>query len=255
MIQKWMVLTLLFLLVGCNSKTFFDGPNSYLDDFESYANAEELLDGNDQKWSFFQLTFDENLIAIDTSIFHSGGKSLKIFAAASTEEKGASKASIRKQKMAFWEGDIVALEAWYFIVGQDKADWLFLLDLEESTAIGAGPGMRLALVDDAIALEHKFPNPNIFQDKGQEIIFPRDTWVKIRFETLLSKRKKGYVKVWQDDVLIIEKHNWKTLPKDILYFVQGSKGGYDGVEFGITANTKDNAMTVYVDDLKIGVIP
>lgn len=156
--------------------------------------------------------------------------------------------------MAFWEGEKVQVDFWLYLEGTKSAEWMFIFDLEEKTPIGAGAGMRLALVDDQITVEHKYPNPNIHQEEESAIKFPRDQWVNVRFETLLSTKKKGYVKVWQDGLLIIEQNNWKTLPKDLLYANQGSRKGYSQIEFGITANSSDNDMIMFVDDVLVKVI-
>jgi len=251
--QRYIVMVLIAgVVASCDTEKYFDGPNSYTDDFENYMNADDLIAG-DEAWGYFQLTYDDNYIAVDTTVYRSGGKSVKTWAVAGVDGK-ASKASINKHKMAFWEGDIVSVSAWYYIEGEDLSDWLFILDLEERASIGAGPGMRLALVDDAILVEHKYLNPNITQAKGEEILFPKNQWVNIRFETLLAQKKEGYVKVWQDDVLIIEQDDWNTLPEDILYFQQGTKGMYTSVEFGNTANSSDFPMTVYVDDVVVEVL-
>ncbi len=239
------------LLISCNKKKIFDGPNAYSDDFESYSTLEQMLPDNDVKWSFTQLTYSDNTIEVDSSFAHTGSKSIHFKASKSTNEQGASKASIAKQNMAFWANEILVVEGWYFIAGNDSADWLFLLDLEEQTAIGAGPGMRLAMVDGSLRVEHKYNNPDILQLNSTPVPMPRNQWVHIRFETKLSQKKKGYVKVWQDDVLIIDQNNWKTLPKDVLYFQQGTKGMYSSIEFGITANTHDSDMEVWVDDIQI----
>jgi hypothetical protein len=110
--------------------------------------------------------------------------------------------------------------------------------------------MRLAMVDNAIRVEHKFLNPDIIQPEGQEVLFPRNQWVQLTFETKLSQKKDGYVKIYQDNQLIIEQYNWKTLPTDLLYFQQGTKGMYSSIEFGITANSFDNDMVLYVDDVE-----
>lgn len=68
------------------------------------------------------------------------------------------------------------------------------------------------------------------------------------------KKKEGTVKVWQDDILILEQYNWQTLPVDILYIIQGTKGMYSQIEFGVTANSSDNPTTVYVDDIDVRII-
>ncbi len=241
------------VLFSCNKKEKFDGPDNYQDDFESYAIIDSIIDGDNQKWSFFQNTQTGNEISIDTTFGHSGNTSVKSFATAAPEGD-ASKASINKQFMAFWEGEVVNVDFWVFLEGNESAEWMFLFDLEEKTPIGAGAGIRLALVDEKLTVEHKYPNPNIHQAEETAVKFPRDQWVNITFEALLSTKKKGYVKVWQDGVLIIDQDKWKTLPKDILYANQGSRRGYSQIEFGITANTKDSDLTMYVDDVSVMVI-
>ncbi len=249
--MKKVLLFSLVMTLSCNKEKWFDGPDFYFDDFEAYEHISDLIDGDNQRWSFFQNTYSENLIEMDTQVVYSGNKSIRFSATNSTGEKGASKASINKQFMAFWEGDVVSVSVRYYIQGNAKADWLFLFDLEEKTAIGAGPGMRLALFDGFLLVEHKYPSPDIRQPKGEEIPFPRNQWVHIRFETKLSQKKEGYVKVWQDDVLILEQYEWKTLPSDLLYALQGTKGMYSQIEFGITANTHDNPMVIYIDDVEV----
>lgn len=242
----------LFLVFSCK-KTVFDGPNTYTDDFEAYDSIAQIVEGDNINWSFFQLTREENEVSIDSLITHSGNRSVKSVAVASSEDEGASKASINKQFMAFYEEETVVADFWIYIVGSVSAEWMFIFDLEEKVPVGAGPGMRLAIVDDKLTLEHKFLNPEVFQE-GSGTLLPRDQWVNIRFETKLSRKKKGYVRVYQDDLLVLSADNWKTLPSDVLYFSQGTKGMYSQIEFGITANSRDNPMVMYVDDVSVEVI-
>lgn len=247
------IISIVLLVISCNKKEKFDGPNFYEDGFESYDVIDSVLDGNNVRWSFFQNNKDGNQISIDSMITHNGNRSVKSEAVKSFNDQ-TSKASINKQYMAFWEGDVVRTEFWVYLVGNDPAQWMFIFDLEEKTPIGAGAGMRLALVDEEITLEHKYPNPNVHQPDETAIKFPRDQWVKVTFETLLSTKKKGYVKVWQNDTLVIEQDQWKTLPKDLLYVNQGSRKGYSQIEYGITANSSDFDQVMYVDDIKVEVI-
>lgn len=242
---------LLGLLSACNTREIFEGPDSYADDFEAYAKIEDLVDGEDVRWSFFQNTEDQNSIAVDSTRAHSGQKSIRCASTDATRPEGVSKASINKQFMAFWEGEVVHVRFWIYVEGEAPADWLFIFDLEEKTNIGAGPGMRLALVDNHLALEHKYPNPNIFQPEDEALDFPRDQWVEVQFETLLSQKEEGYVRVWQDGQLVIEQENWQTLPRDILYFQQGTKGMYSQVEFGLTAISTQLPVVLYVDDVEV----
>lgn len=244
----FILISISFLLFSCKKKQF-DGPNSYSDGFESYSDAEQLIDGNDERWSFFQLTFDENEISLDTTIVYSGSKSIRFSATPSTEQT-VSKCSINKQFMAFWEGETVTVDFWCYLADTLPADWLFIFDLEEKIPVGAGPGMRLALVDNQLLLEHKYNNPNVVQE-GDGVDFPRNEWVHVKFETLLSRKKKGIVRVWQNDILVLEATNWKTLPKDFLYVQQGTKGMYNQIEFGLTANADDDAHVFYLDDVSV----
>lgn len=238
------------ILVGsCNKEKYYDGPEFFQDGFESYSSLKDLLLPEDQLWSFTQLTKTENSITIDTTHIHSGDRSLK-FVAKRSEEGGLSKCSIAKQNMAFWEGETMRVSAWYFIEGTKPLEWLFLFDLEERTAIGAGPGMRLALVNNKLRVEYKFNERDVIQNVGQEVDLPRDQWVELIWEVKLSRKNKGSIKLWQNGQLIIDSKNNVTLPKDILYSLQGTKGMYSSIEIGITANSKDNDLVIWADDIK-----
>ena len=252
--RRPVALFVLAFLTGCAKEKYYDGPDNYSDGFENYTHSDSMIDGDNVYWSYFQRTYDGNSVSIDSVIVHGGGQSVKCMSAAMTEEKGASKASFTKQKMAFYEGELISAEAWYYIEGTADADWVFIMDLEEQAAIGAGPGMRLALVDNILRVEHKYNEPDITQPAGQEVLVPRNEWFHVRFETLLSQKDEGYVKLWQNGILVIEEYNSVTLPSDILYSLQGTKGMYTSIEFGITASAAPVPMTIYVDDVSIEVI-
>lgn len=247
--RKIIFISTILIFFSCKKEKWFDGPNTYSDGFENYSNYEEMLMEDNSLWSFTQLTKSGNVITIDTNIVHTGNKSLKFTAEKSDDV--VSKCSISKQKMAFFEKETVQVKIWYYLVGTNTCEWLFLMDLEEQAAIGAGPGVRLALVDDKIRMEYKFFENDVVQTEGSEIDFPRNQWVEIIWEVKLSQKEKGAVKVYQNGQLIINKEKIATLPKDILYFQQGTKGMYQSIEIGLTANTKDNSMVLYADDFEI----
>ena len=246
---RWLLLSS-FALFGCNKKAIFDGPHFFEDDFESYSSVQNLLLPNDQRWSFTQLTRKDNTVNVDSARTHSGRKALKFFARKSDGE-GASKGSIAKQNMAFWDGETVSVSGWYFIEGTASLQWLFLLDLEEQTAVGAGPGIRLALVDNKLRMEYKFNEKDVVQPAGQEVDFPRNQWVHLTWEVKLSQKKAGAVRLWQNGQIIINSTGNTTLPKDVLYFQQGTKGMYSSCEIGITANSQQSDATIWVDEFKI----
>lgn len=244
---------LLCIFTSCNKKKYFDGANSYSDSFETITTTDDLFKSDKTAWTYTEVTVSGNYYAIDTLNKHSGKKCLKFFANKSTSNV-VSKCDIAKGNMAFWDGDVVKLSAWYYIEGSASANWIFLFDFEEDVPVGAGPGMRIAIADDYLLLEHKYPtngSKTIEQNNGAKISFPRNQWVNIELEVKLSQKDKGYVCVWQNGQLIITKDDWQTLPKDVLYFIQGTKGMYNSIQFGITANTKDNDMTLYLDDIDI----
>jgi len=236
------------VVLSCNKKKFFDGPEFFSDDFESYSQFDELTSNDDSLWSFTQITQDQNNITIDTGNVHSGNQSLK-FVAVKSSTGNVSKCSIAKQNMAFWEGEVVRVSAWYYIEGNENSDWLFLFDLEEQAMIGAGPGMRLALVDNQLRLEHKFNERDIVQDTSNSVDFPRNQWVEVVWEMKLSQKDEGYAKLWQDGQLVIDTKDNRTLPSDILYSLQGTKGMVSSIEIGITACSHDNDVTLWVDDI------
>lgn len=244
------VLIVLGASVSCSKEKWFDGPNYMSEDFESYASTDSMFSYEDIRWSYHQNTHEGNYIAFDTTIVHSGNRSLKFFGAAHPGE--VSKSSIVKQQMAFYEGDVVRISAWYYIESAPSTGWLFLFDFEEQTAIGAGPGIRIADTQESgLALEHKFYNDDIFQPSTGFIAMPRNQWVNITMEVKLSQKKKGYVKIWQDNQLIIEGYDRKTLPKDFLYSQQGTKGMYQSIEFGVTANSSSTDVIMYMDDIEV----
>lgn len=248
--KKLLIIIYLLIGAGCLTETWFEGPDFYADDFEAYATSDDLITEDDSLWSFSQLTRAGNTITIDTLHRYTGQQALRFSARAATEEE-LSKCSLVKQFMAFWEGETVRMQAWYYIEGDAPLQWLFLMDIEEQAAIGAGPGMRLALVDNALRVEYKFLEDDMTQPAGAELPFPRDQWVELVWEIKLSQRNEGRVRLWQDGQLIISSQNNTTLPTDILYAQQGTKGMYSSFEIGITANPTESELTIWVDDVKI----
>ncbi len=238
------------LMLSCQKEKHFAGPNFYQDDFEDYGQTDELIIEDDELWSFTQLTNVENEISLDTTRRHQGQQSLHFYARQSSTDQ-LSKCSLAKQFMAFWEGETVRMSAWYYLEGEASLQWLFLMDIEEQTAIGAGPGMRLALVENKLRVEYKFFEDDITQTIGEEVAFPRNQWVELVWEIELSRKKEGTVRLWQDGQLIINSNNQVTLPTDFLYSQQGTKGMYSSFEIGITANTHDSDLNLWIDDVKI----
>lgn len=244
---------LLILIAGCYKEKrdyLANAARSYSDDFESYTNAESLY--SDAHWSGNQLTLAENTVSIDTTIVHSGNQSLRCFAKPTTNGI-VSKAGLLKNNLAFENNSVVEYEAWYYIESQESLSNLFLIDFEDPAYISSSPGFRIMVNEnDELCVErNKMNHSTLQQTIASHQKIPKGQWVKLKLEFKLSKRKKGYVKVWQDDLLILEHYNVITLAKDFVYATQGTVGFLRQVEPGITANSSAGAVVMYVDDLLV----
>lgn len=251
--KKLLCLTLILLFASCfkeRREYLADAPDSYSDDFESYPNADSLY-GEDH-WSDNQLTVGGNSITIDTQIVHSGNRSLRCYAGLN-QGNTVSKASLFKNNMGFENGSVVEYEAWYYVQSQASLENLFLADFEDPAYISSSPGFRIMLnADEAICVERdKMNHGTLQQTISTPKKFPKDQWVKLKVEFKLSQRKKGYVKVWQDDELILEHDRVITLAKDFIYATEGTVGFLRQFEVAITANSSKDAVTMYLDDVKI----
>jgi hypothetical protein len=235
------------MISSCNKYEYFDGDNQYLEGFEAYNSYEDLTE---EKF-FFQITYDDSYIIPDTIITHSGNKSMK-FHAVRSENNILSKCSYAHHHMAFWEGETIFLSAWYYIDTDADLPWLFIMDLEEKAVIGAGPGIRPYISENnSFGLNFKYLEPNIEQDVEKQILIPRKEWFKLSMKVFLTQKKNGWIKLYQNDTLALDVTDVQTLPKDILYFQQGTKGMYNSVEFGLTANPTDISLDLYVDDIEV----
>ncbi len=239
-------------LLGCNKHKYYEGPNSLFENFENLKDVNNLYSGDNSNWSYYQQTLSNNYIDLDTANPHTGKSCLKIFAA-----KGIiSKSDLAKNKMAFWEKQTIQLSAWYYLKGTDSLNFVFLMDLEEDAEIGASPGIRIAIDNNGYLLleRKKYGQTTIEQPTKTRIRFPRNQWVHINMEVKLEQSKNGYIKLWQDSTKIIDAQNILTLPKDKLYFIQGTKGMYQSVQIGVTASSSDKDIIMYIDDIAVQVI-
>lgn len=247
--KKWLPsIWCIIFISGCQKDTHHEAQHFFRDGFEDYTTFRDLFSESKQRWSIAEITHPDNEITLDSAKARTGKKSIKFTASPSTNGV-VSKASIAKQNMSFIEGETVRLSASLFLESMLPVSGLFIMDIEEHTAIGAMPGMRLMIVDDYLRVEYKTGDKDISQPEGRKIAFPRNQWVNITWELKLSRVRKGTVRLWQNGELIIESMNIQTLPKDLLYFQQGTKGIYNSCEAGITANSTRQKLTLWADDV------
>lgn len=235
----------LVILSGCHA----EGLTSFADDFEDHATTGDLLaQWPEAGWSQ-HLTVEGSRVDLTSERAH-GGRQAARFEAQPSEEAGlTSKASLFINDLALKQGTTVILSAWYWLeAGREP----FLLDLEEDTPVGTGPGIRVALdAHDRLWIERrKYGQPPIHQDPEDAVAFPRDAWIQLQLEVVLSQRRDGTITLYQDGEVVIREEGTKTLPTDILYVVQGTRGLYTNGEIGLTAAGPDPAR-LFVDDVVI----
>ncbi len=251
--QIYMAVALGLTLSSCLKNKITGNTDPIADGFETISSIDELIDGGNAQWNYTQITEDGNYIEIDTTNEFSGNQCLKFYAVKSVD--GASKCDIANNDKLYREGDVVIFSGMFYIEGVQNLDNFFFFDIEETVAIGAGPGLRFQLKgsDGYIIVERKKMIEANLDQTGTPLLFPRNQWVKVDIETLLSRKKKGWIKVYQDGVQIIDASNIRTLPKDKSTLIQGAKGVYNNVQVGITANSPENEAVMYVDDVSITV--
>lgn len=244
-------LIIFVLIVSCNKYEIFDGEDFYYEGFESYTSYDDLM--SDERNFFSQITYPENFITPDTIIKRSGNQSMKFYGVG-TKNDFLCKCSYSHHYMAFWEGETIVVSAWYYIDSDDELPWLFIMDLEEKTNIGAGPGIRPYISkNNSFGINFKYNQPNFEQDADNQVDIPRKQWFKLSMEVFLSQKNNGWINLYQNDTLVLNLVDVQTLPTDILYFQQGTKGMYNSAEFGITANPTEVDLTLYVDDIEVYV--
>jgi hypothetical protein len=248
--RYFFVLASLIAFLGCFKERFLQGKTSLYEDFELVQSAEELFETDN--WVFYQQTEPNSYLVIDTSMSKFGAQCLLIKAASGT----VSKSDLANNKLALPEGESVRFSGWFYLDDTLDLGYVFLVDIEESVVIGAGPGVRVAInADDYLVIErNKFGEPTLSQSPEDQTPFPRQQWVHIELEMGLSQQKKGYVKLWQNNELLIQASNVRTMPKDELYHLQGSKGVYQSLQVGLTAVTADHDVFLYLDAIEFELL-
>lgn len=247
--KKILLLFLLPFIAGCYKEKrdyLRNAITDFSEGFETYTSVSEFI-GTDI-WNGSQLTISGNELSIDTTIVHSGSKSLKC-SATTTQGDVVSKAGILKNNFGYDEGEVFYFECWYHLETTQPRD-IFIADFEEPAVISSSPGFRLMLNENgALCVERKkMTKPTLQQTVEQPRIFPLQQWVRIQLEVKLSQRNKGYIKLWQNGELILDHDKTQTMPRDMIYVTQGTSGLFRQAEIGLTANSSGAPALLYVDD-------
>ncbi len=251
--SQLILLTTLGLVCSSCLKNKINGDSDPISDgFETISTIEDITAQN-SPWNYTQITEDANYIEIDTTNEFSGDQCLKFYAVKS--DNGASKCDIANNKKLYRQDDVVMFSGMFYIEGTEDLNDIFFFDIEETVAVGAGPGLRFELqgADGHIIVERKKMLEENIEQPGTPVSFPRNQWVKVDIEMLLTRKKKGWIKVYQDGVQVIDASKIRTLPKDKSTLIQGTKGVYNNIQVGITANSPVNDAVMYLDDVSISV--
>ena len=183
---------------------FEDGFESANDDFT------DLFPQNGSRWSNVQVVNSEsgeNEIGLSQNIVLSGNNSLRIFS--NQSQQTLSKVDIEKGELNLSEGSMVTVEANFYITTTSNIKDIFLMDLEccscwdPDVADNQCPGIRLIMSgeNDFLSIERgKILESTILQS---DVPFPRNEWVNVKWEMVLSSEIDGSNKLYINDQLVI----------------------------------------------------
>jgi len=267
---------IVFGIISCdNDNTSGEEPmiESFIfeDGFETTnTSVDELFPSNGSRWTSIQQsnpTNATNEISISEVQFSEGQNSLRLFAFQS--DNALSKMDIEKSGFNAFAEDRVIIKADFFITNSANIENLFLIDLEccscwdsSSGAENQCPGLRLKMSggNDFLSIERgKIAESTIEQTSFQ---FPRNEWVTVEWEMILSDTTNGQNKLTINGTEIINS-NATNMPnaqtfRDLfaqegIDFTLQEPTFYERVQMGATANATAENIEIFVDDFSIRV--
>lgn len=186
-------------------------------------------------------TFLDASVAPDDLHVHGGERALLCVAPAKPSNMVTCKASISSPLVYFEYGDDFWYQAYYY--AEDSLPFT-LMDLE-CEWIKQHAGIRLCITERGhLEAELKsLDKPRFRQPVDTPVVFPMGKWVKVKTHIHLSNDSEGYVKIWQDDKLIVDA-NGVTLPI--------RSAIYSSLEIGISAHSYGSRQAkLWVDDVQV----
>lgn len=234
------------------------------DGFEDADQLADLFPADLSRWTAAQIEPLGNEIALSAEVVHGGLQSLRCLAQP-YNGRDASKADIVRELLTFADGDEAWFELWIYLVGGGSPQDVFLWDLEAPDTctstfacpeegngrICNSPGRRLYLSGPFGWIKSDLGKwcvgEDFEQDEGAEVPLPLDRWVRLRVFIRLSDADDGVMRVWQDDVLLLDAVGI-TLPR--------GDSIYSRLQVGLTANGNEQfPQTLYLDDVSIWAEP
>jgi hypothetical protein len=149
-----------------------------------------------------------------------------------------TKTSLDNEVMFFAKGDTVRISIAIFIESGTPAG---IHDLECDYATDS-PGLRILLDNLVPRVELKWLDKPTYYQNGAPVALQRGRWHKIDTEYVLTDLTDGTVKMWLDDVLIIDRVGQTLATPDLVL---------TRLEIGIPANDQATDCVVYIGHLKI----
>ncbi len=274
------ILVLVFC-ISCdsNDNTIPQTTNSFLfkDGFETINNnLDELFPSDGSRWSNLQRSNPSttvNEVSISTTTFSEGQNALRIFAFQS--DNLLSKMDIEKGGFQAFSGDKVIIQADFYLNSTANLEELFLIDLEccscwdpsvdaEPSSDGDNqcPGVRLKMSggNDFLSIERgKISASTFTQTRFQ---FPRNEWVAVRWELMLSDNDDGINKLLINGTEVISNSGMNMPNAQIFRNVFAENGidfnlqeptFYERVQVGATANPTSENIELFVDNFSIQI--
>ncbi len=264
-----------FLLIGLLLLSCADDKNSpseinskvlFEDGFETATGEINDLFSN-ERWSNLQQVNPSgttNTVRLAEEEKNAGAYSLYMQAFPSSSP--VSKMDIEKGGLELFENEKVEIDVWFYIEGNESLQNLTLIDLEccqcwdPDVPDNQCPGVRLQMSvgDDYLVIERgKIGLTSLRQSTTR---FPRDQWVNVRWVLNLSDETDGSNQLYINEQLVIEESGI-NMPNQQIFaelfaqenidFQLQTPLFYERIQFGITANSTNSPVGLYIDDVTI----
>lgn len=247
-------------------------PQSFIfsDGFEGVEGEfNALFPEDNSRWSNIQMVnpmAKENIIGLTNEQASEGQYSLSIFSVSSDET--LSKIDIEKSGLVIAEDQTLSIAAGFYIGSDENLEGLLLLDVEccecwdPNVPENQCPGVRLMMSEgnDYLSIERgKIGLETLEQD---QISFPRNEWVTIRWVMKLSPNTEGINQLYINEQLVIDETGDNMPNSDIFEQIFAAEGVtfklqtpvfYERVQIGATANPTPSDIPIYVDDFSLQI--
>lgn len=263
---------ILSISVILNGQTANNNSANWTTIFSSGFEASEGSLKSDSNWSNTQIQnpfgTEAAFITFDSTIVHSGNRSLKMFAPerqydSLRERDYCGKASVQKTNFLFREGETYRYSVWFYLTDPPGIANFLLIDIEcgesECGPIAAtGPGFRVIIRRGLGRLQAEWKFLNWFgsdhppeHPPGDPVpgmhAIPVNEWFKVTLEATLGVDESGITSIYVNDEFDSEVVGTNIRPGGSL----ANMDRYNSFETGLTCNVGVIPTTIYIDDVTI----